>query len=225
MAAKATKAKKTTAASTKAASSVKAKTPSEEKPVSAGKNLPKELFGGEINKALIAQYVRVYLANQREGSARTKTRGMVEGSTRKIYRQKGTGRARHGSIRAPIFVGGGIVFGPVARDYHLTMSKDMKRKALLSAFAARANDTVVMDGIEDAEKTKVVAGALKSSVGMGNVLLIVPKAAEKLVRASRNIKGVDVVRATDVNPYEILTHKTIVFTKSALEESKVHFTN
>ncbi len=225
MATKATKAKKTTAASTKAASSVKAKTQSEEKPVSAGKNLPKELFGGKVNKAILAQYVRVFLANQREGSARTKTRGQVEGSTRKIYRQKGTGRARHGSIRAPIFVGGGIVFGPVARDYHLTMSKDMKRKALLSAFAARVADTVVVDGIEDAEKTKVVAGALKSSVGMGNVLFIVPKAAEKLVRASRNIKGVDVVRATDVNPYEVLTHKTIVFTKSALEESKVHFTN
>lgn len=225
MATKVTKAKKTTAASTKAASSVKAKTQSEEKPVSAGKNLPKELFGGKVNKAILAQYVRVFLANQREGSARTKTRGMVEGSTRKIYRQKGTGRARHGSIRAPIFVGGGIVFGPVARDYHLTMSKDMKRKALLSAFAARVADTVVVDGIEDAEKTKAVAGALKSSVGMGNVLFIVPKAAEKLVRASRNIKGVDVVRATDVNPYEVLTHKTIVFTKSALEESKVHFTN
>lgn len=222
---KTTKTTKPTAASAKAASSIKSKAPATQKPASAEKHLPKELFGGAVNRALLAQYVRVFLANQREGSAHTKTRGEVEGSTRKIYRQKGTGRARHGSIRAPIFVGGGIVFGPVTRDYHRSMSKDMKRKALLSAFAARASDTSVMDGIEGAVKTKEVAGALKAFLAKGSVLLVVPKASEKLVRASRNIAGVDIVRSTDVNPYELLTHKTIVFTQSALKESTAHFTN
>ena len=79
--------------------------------------LPKEVFGEKINKQLMSQFVRVYLANQRQGGANTKTRGEVEGSSRKIYKQKGTGRARHGSIRAHIFVGGGVVFGPVTHDF------------------------------------------------------------------------------------------------------------
>ena len=88
--------------------------------------LPGEIFGEKVNKALLAQAVRVYLANQRQGNASTKTRGEVEGSTRKIYRQKGTGRARHGSVRAPIFVKGGIVFGPKPRDFSLDMPKKKK---------------------------------------------------------------------------------------------------
>src|SRR5207248_616028 len=92
-------------------------------------SLPKEIFAETVNKKLLAQAVRVYLANKRQGNASTKTRGEVEGSTRKIYRQKGTGNARHGSIRAPIFVKGGIVHGPRPRDFSLGLSKKMRRKA------------------------------------------------------------------------------------------------
>src|SRR6185437_7247197 len=99
--------------------------------------LPGEIFGEKLNKALLAQAVRVYLANQRQGNASTKTRGEVDGSTRKIYRQKGTGRARHGSVRAPIFVHGGIAHGPKPRDFSLTMPQKMKQKALFSALSTK----------------------------------------------------------------------------------------
>lgn len=187
--------------------------------------LPKELFGGKVNEKLLAVAVRVYLANQREGSAKTKTRGEVEGSTRKIYRQKGTGRARHGSIRAPIFVGGGIVFGPVPRDYHLTMSKSVKRAALLSALSARKNDTKIISELDTLEpKTKKAASALKNAGITGSTLLVVASESQSLSRAARNLKAVDLIGARDLNPYAVLTHKYIVFTKKSLEESVTHFT-
>src|SRR3989344_6029979 len=105
--------------------------------------LPKEVFGTKVNNSLMAQAVRVYLANQRQGNATTKTRGEVQGSSKKIYRQKGTGRARHGSLRAPIFVKGGIVFGPKPRDFSLDLPKKMKRKALFSSLSAKAADSEV----------------------------------------------------------------------------------
>lgn len=187
--------------------------------------LSAELFGAKVNKDLLAQSVRVYLANQREGGARSKTRGMVEGSTRKIYRQKGTGKARHGSIRAPIFVGGGVVFGPVPRDYHLKMTKQMKRGALVSALSSRKSDVIVVDGLESLEaKTKSVAQSLVSAGATGKVLLVVAAGSTGLIRAARNIKGIDIIGAKDLHPYAVITHKKIVFTKSAMEESKVHFT-
>src|SRR6266404_5428662 len=111
--------------------------------VSGKVSLPGEMFGEKVNKALLAQAVRVYLANQRQGNASTKTRGEVDGSTAKIYRQKGTGRARHGSKRAPIFVKGGIVFGPKPRDFSLSLPQKMKRKALFSALSAKVKDKEV----------------------------------------------------------------------------------
>lgn len=186
--------------------------------------LPAELFGAKVNEKLLAQSVRVYLANQREGGAKTKTRGQVEGSTRKIYRQKGTGKARHGSIRAPIFVGGGIVFGPVTRDFHLTMSKNMKRAALISALSAKASDTMVVDTLDAlALKTKLVVAALAAAGAIEKVLLVVSNDATTLKKAARNIHDVDIIGAKELHPYALLTHKKIVFTKKALEESAAHF--
>jgi len=187
--------------------------------------LTPELFGAKVNKELLAQSVRVYLANQREGGARSKTRGMVEGSSRKIYRQKGTGRARHGSIRAHIFVGGGVVFGPVGRDYHLTMTKQMKRGALVSALSAKKDDVIVIDGLEAVEaKTKQVAKSLTLAGATDKVLLVLPTGATGLARAARNIASVNLIGAKELHPYALVTHKKIVFTKKSLEESKAHFT-
>lgn len=187
--------------------------------------LSSELFGANVNKALLAQAVRVYLANQREGNARSKTRGMVEGSSRKIYRQKGTGKARHGSIRAPIFVGGGVVFGPVPRDYHLKMTKQMKRGALVSALSSRKSDIIVIDGLEAiGAKTKIIAEALKQAGITEKALLVVAMGSKDLIRAARNIAGIDIIGAKDLHPYAVITHKKIVFTKASMEESKVHFT-
>lgn len=186
--------------------------------------LSEALFGAKVNKDLLAQSVRVFLANQREGGARSKTRGMVEGSSRKIYRQKGTGKARHGSIRAHIFVGGGVVFGPVPRDYHLTMTKQMRRGALVSALSAKKSDVIIMDGLESLGKTKLIAGALTAADATDKILLVVPQGSTGLIKAARNINSVDIIGARDLHPYAVMTHKKIVFTKAAMEESKEHFT-
>ncbi len=181
--------------------------------------LPKELFGAKVNKQLLAQAVRVYLANQRVGGASTKTRGEVEGSTRKIYRQKGTGRARHGGIRAPIFVGGGIVFGPKPKDFHLQMPSKMKKAALASALTSQltAGNIIVVDGLETLEpKTKIFADVLRK-IGLGKkTLLIVPKDAEHIVRSTRNLATVENMVFQNLHTYAVLAHDKIIFTKHAL---------
>jgi len=188
--------------------------------------LPEELFGAKVNKAILAQAVRVYLANQREGGAKTKTRGEVEGSTRKIYKQKGTGRARHGGIRAPIFVGGGRAFGPRIHSFKLEMSKSMKRVALASALSEKyeKKGIIIVDGLEALKpKTKLLAGALQAVGALGSVLLALPKESAMLKRAARNISSVDILPCIDLHPYTIMTHTKLVMTKGALEEMKKHF--
>lgn len=178
-----------------------------------------EVFGVNINKQLLAQAVRVYLANQRVGGAATKTRGMVEGSTRKIYRQKGTGKARHGSIRAPIFVGGGIVFGPVPKDFSRLMPAKMRKAALVSALTTQHNEgkIAVIDGLEGLAKTKLVAQALTANTVTGSTLLVVPTDGQGIVRIARNISSVDVLPVNLLNTYDVLMHAKVVFTKKALE--------
>lgn len=184
--------------------------------------LPAEVFAQKASKALLAQAVRVYQANQREGSASTKTRGEVEGSTRKIYRQKGTGRARHGSIRAHIFVGGGVVFGPVPHSFTLQMPEKMRRKALTGALTNQleAGRIVVMDGLEAVSKTKAMAQALAAVAATKNVLLVVGRDAAGVTRAARNIEGVDIVSGTSLNTYTVLAHQKIVFMKDAIAQVK-----
>jgi large subunit ribosomal protein L4 len=183
--------------------------------------LPVEVFGVKVNKQLIALAVRVYLANQREGGASTKTRGEVEGSTRKIYKQKGTGRARHGGIRAPIFVGGGITFGPVLpHSYQRTIPVVMKRKALASALTSQleAGNIVFIDGLESLEKkTKLMAKALTASCSTDHSLFVVTTGATEVVRASRNIGNLDILPATDLNAYTVMAHKHIIFMKEAIK--------
>lgn len=187
--------------------------------------LPEKLFGVKVNKAILAQAIRVYLANQREGSASTKTRGEVEGSTRKIYKQKGTGRARHGGIRAPIFVGGGITFGPKPHSFALDMSKSMKHVALASALSDKFENKhiIVVDGFETLKlKTKLVALALNAVNAAGSILFAISNTEAHMKKTARNIARVDVIRAIDIHPYAVLTHTTIVITKVALEELKKH---
>lgn len=187
---------------------------------SAGKmTVPAGLFAAKVNKPLMAQAVRVYLANQREGGASTKTRGQVEGSTRKIYRQKGTGRARHGGIRAPIFVGGGIAFGPHPRDYHLDLPQKMKRAALASALTGALGEgkIIIVDGLEGLLKTKNMAHALQSIGVTGSTLLVVGGQAATAIRAARNIADVDILPVQDLHAYTVLMHQKLVFMKEAVE--------
>jgi large subunit ribosomal protein L4 len=184
--------------------------------------LPADLFGAKINRQLMAQAVRVYLANQRGGHASTKTRGEVEGSTRKIYKQKGTGKARHGGIRAPIFVGGGIVFGPRPRDYSLSLPQKMRRVALASALTSqlKKQNIIVVSGLSDVAKTKVVASTFTAIGATRKTLLVTPKDSGTTVRAARNIENVDILPVSDINTYSILMHSKLVFMKEAIGELK-----
>jgi large subunit ribosomal protein L4 len=192
-------------------------------------SLPGEIFGEKLNKALLAQAVRVYLANQRQGNASTKTRGEVDGSTRKIYRQKGTGRARHGSVRAPIFVKGGIVFGPKPRDFSLSLPQKMKRKALFSALSAKVadNELLVIDGLAAIEaKTKNFAQML-ISLGMADkkqkLLFVTGGDTVSILRAGRNVSGVSFLPSKQINTYEVLAAGRLVVMKEAIDEIKEHF--
>ncbi|MBI3366089.1 50S ribosomal protein L4 [Candidatus Roizmanbacteria bacterium] len=189
----------------------------------------KELFSVEGSQKLLAQYVRVYLANQRQGTASTKTRGEVTGSTRKIYRQKGTGRARHGSIKAPIFVGGGIVGGPKPRDYSLKMNKKQKRKSLFLALTLKRNEDAILVAdktlLSIEPKTKFVAEFL-SNAGLQNkkVLFVLPKMEKNnFILASRNIPYVQFETATSLNPYMLLAAEKIIFIDDSLSVLEKHF--
>lgn len=191
--------------------------------------LPQEIFGAKINNQLMSQAVRVYLANQRRGTASTKTRGEVAGSTRKIQRQKGTGRARHGSIRAPIFVHGGVVFGPKPKDYSLKLSKKMRKVALFSALSAKVKDggIKVVSGLEKiTPKTKFMTSVLQK-LGLLNknekILLVLPKKLEEIQRAARNIQNVEIIYAYQLNTYDILRNKTLFLLKDSIVALEKHF--
>ncbi len=187
--------------------------------------LPKEIFGAEVNNKLIAQAVRVYLANQREGSARTKTRSAVHGTTKKAWQQKGTGRARHGSKKAPIFVHGGIAWGPRPRDFSLSLSKKMRKAALFSALSLKqkSNEIKGIKGLEKLEpKTKLIIEVLKNlKVEKENqkILLVTPtgKDFENVYRAARNIKGMNILPANIINTYQVLDNNLILLMDESLD--------
>lgn len=183
--------------------------------------LPKEIFGVKVNQPLMAQAVRVYLANQRTGTSSTKTRGEVTGSTRKIYRQKGTGRARHGGVRAPIFVGGGVAFGPKPRDFSLKLPKKMKKVALYSALSLKASmgEVKVLTGLSKIEpKTKNMNTIIKKISSEKRILLVTPsKEMENIKRAGRNIENLEISDANLLNTYQVLKSKELFLMKESIE--------
>lgn len=194
--------------------------------------LSKEIFGAKINNVLMAQAVRVYLANQREGSASTKTRGEVHGTTKKVWQQKGTGRARHGSKKAPIFVHGGIAFGPHPKDFSLRLSKKMKRLALFSALSSKMKKGEIKGivGFEKIEpKTKLMAEAIRN-LGIKNnkISVVIPSVKagfENFYRATRNIRDVKIISANILNVYEVLNSKIILLAKDSLKAMEDVFLN
>jgi len=190
-------------------------------------DLPKEIFAAKVNPELMAQAVRVFLSNQRKAGAKTKSRAEVAGSRRKIWRQKGTGRARHGDRYAPIFVGGGVAHGPTGKEnYKLKMSKKMKRQALFSALTSKFKDEaifVVKELGQVEPKTKLMAQVLKKVGGNERVLLILPGEIENVIRAARNIKGVSLITANLLNTYEVLNGGRLVFMKEAIDKLKETF--
>ena len=185
------------------------------------KALPEELFGGEINVGLMHQVVTAQLAAARSGTASTKTRSEVRGGGSKPWRQKGTGRARHGSSRSPIWVGGGVVFGPHPRDYTQRLPKKMRKAALRSALADKANagQVFILDGFSDT-KTKAAAEALKSAGIEGKVLLVLDPADEgsrTVDRAFRNLGNAAFSLIGSLSTYDVLVADALVFTSSAFD--------
>ena len=191
-------------------------------------DFPKEIFGAKVNGQLLAQAVRVHLANSRQGTLSTKTRGEVEGSNRKIYAQKGPGRARHGSIKAPIFVGGGIVFGPNPRDFSLKLPQKMKLQALRSSLSDKFNQKrlFILDDLKNFKaKTKEMVNLfsklnleMKKGKFLFPSLLVCDQKNQEFILASRNISNLDLTPPQLLNTYQILTHKTIIFTKDGFSE-------
>lgn len=182
--------------------------------------LPKDVFGAEINQKLLAQAVRVYETARKTQPANTKTRGEVQGSTAKIFRQKGTGRARHGSIRAPIFVGGGIVFGPKPRKVTLDLPKKMRNKALICALSLKAQEKEVI-GLSGAEKatgkTKEISNLI-NKMKVKSALFVTGDKLDNVVRGIRNIQGMSITPANQLNAYEVLKYKSLIVTKDAIEK-------
>lgn len=189
--------------------------------VTGQRDLPDELFGGEINEAVLHQVVTAQLAAARAGTASTKTRSEVRGGGSKPWRQKGTGRARHGSSRSPIWVGGGTVFGPKPRDFTVRVNKKMRRTALRSALAAKARDgnVWVLEGFEE-PKTKAAATALKAAGVDGRFLVVLdPQDASSptIDRAFRNLDKSAFSLVGSLSAYDVLVADALLFTSGSLE--------
>lgn len=183
--------------------------------------LAAEVFGAEVNEHLLYESVRHYMAGQRKGLASTKTRHEVAGSGKKLWKQKGTGRARMGSIRSPLWRHGGTTHGPQPRDYSYRLNKKMILGALRSALTAKLRDGElrIVDGFSLADaKTKSFAGALGNLNIEKTVLLVENTENRNLTLGSRNIPGVKLVSTKDVTTYDILKYKDVLVSKSAAEK-------
>jgi len=186
-------------------------------------SLDDRLFGSEVNKDLLYRMVRLQMANRRQGTACTKTRGEVRGGGRKPWRQKGTGRARQGSRRSPLWVGGGTTFGPKPRSYEMGLTKKMRWGALASALSDRAREgrLIVLDRIAFAEPKTKAALALLGRLGVEGSALIVVGTTEfdRAVKKSfTNLPKVKCVAGCGINVYDILRHDHLVLTSGAVDE-------
>ena len=182
--------------------------------------LSDEIFAAPINEAAMHLMVRSYLAAQRQGTQSALTRGEVRGGGRKIYRQKGTGNARHHGNRAPQFKHGGVVFAPKPRDYDLAVNKKVRRLAFKSALTAKLNagEIIVVDKLELKEaKTRLMAQALKNLQAEKKALVVLPEREESVIRATANLPQAKVSYVNTLNVYDILNAGKVVLTKAAKE--------
>lgn len=182
-------------------------------------DLNENVFGVTVRSDVMHEVVVNYLANQRQGTQSTKTRTEVRGGGIKPWRQKGTGRARQGSIRAPQWVGGGVALGPKPRDYRYTVNKKVRRMALKSALSSKVeeNEIIVLDAFScDEIKTKQVTTLLKNLNVNGKALIVLPENDKNVVLSARNIKGVDTTYVGAINTYEVLNHTKCIILKDAV---------
>ncbi len=179
------------------------------------------VFGVEINEHAVYEVIKNYLANQRQGTQSAKTRAEVRGGGRKPWRQKGTGRARQGSIRSPQWKGGGVVFAPKPRDYSYTVPKKVRRLAMKSALTSKVanGEIVVVDEFSmDAPKTKTFAGYLSALNAGRKALVVTAENAPTVVKSGRNIPVVKVSFVNMLNVYDIINSDTLVITRKAVEK-------
>lgn len=184
--------------------------------------VPAAVFAGPVREPLLHAAVRSQMAERRAGTAATKTKGFVSGGGKKPWRQKGTGRARAGSSRSPLWAGGGTIFGPQPRDYGYRLPKSARRAALCSALAARHAEgkVLVVDRLALSEaKTKQMVACL-GGLGLGDesVLVVLAEPDQSVERAARNLPGVKVLRAAGLNVYDVLDHACLVLTRAALDQ-------
>lgn len=183
--------------------------------------LNETLFAAEIAETAVYDTVKNQLANKRQGTQSAKTRAEVRGGGRKPFRQKGTGRARQGSIRAPHYTGGGIVFAPKPRDYSYKIPKKMRRKALYSVLTSKVNDNelIVLDELKlDSYKTKEANEILNKINANKKAYVVIAENDDKVYRSFRNIEGCNVEKANLINVYDLLRHDKLVITKDAINK-------
>ncbi len=177
------------------------------------------IFAAEVNNTVLHTVVTNYLANQRQGTQSTKTRTEVRGGGAKPWRQKGTGRARQGSIRAPQWTGGGVALGPKPRSYRYSINKKVKRIALRSALSVKYADykVFVIDELKlDEIKTAKIAALLKGLEVSGKALIVTAESDEKIYKSARNIKGVTPTHVGTLNTYDVLNHDAFIVSKDAV---------
>jgi large subunit ribosomal protein L4 len=182
------------------------------------RDIKEQVFNVAIREDLIHQVARAQLAGYRSGTASSKNRSKVKASTRKLWRQKGTGRARVGASSSPTRRGGGVAFGPMPRDYTFKVNKKVRKSALRMALADKfkAGQLYVVDGLKMEEiRTKNFLGILRN-LELENVLIVTDMRDENLEKSSRNVRNVKLVRAEGLNVYDILTHKSLLFIEPAL---------
>jgi large subunit ribosomal protein L4 len=182
-------------------------------------DLADDVFSVPVKSSVLHEVVTMQLANRRAGTAAVKHRSDVKGSTRKLYRQKGTGRARRGDIKSPLLRGGGVVFGPDGRNYKYQVPKKVKKLALKMALSSKFNqkELVVLDRFELEEiKTQEVVGVL-NTLNLNSALIVTDKDNENLELSSRNIRNVKVLRSEGLNVYDILKYQTLVLLEPAVK--------
>ena len=180
--------------------------------------LNEQVFGVEVNKYALHQVVVAQLANKRQGTQSAKTRSEVRGGGIKPWRQKGTGRARQGSIRAPQWIKGGVVFAPKPRDYRMSIPKSMKKVAMTSALTSKVADMVILENLTfEAPKTKEAVKMLNAFEAK-KTLIITAEVNENVYKSARNIEGVTVMPVNNINVYDLLNCKTLMITKEAVNK-------
>jgi len=183
--------------------------------------LSDSIFAVEVSEPAMHSVVKGYLANQRQGTQSTLTRGEVSGGGRKPWRQKGTGRARHGSTRSPLWTHGGVAFAPKPRDYSVSINKKVKRLALKSALTSKLSggNIIVIDNIAFEEiKTKSAVDMLKALNVAGSAMIVTNESDKNVVRSARNIPGIITSPAATINTYDILKHEKFIVSRDAVSK-------